>query len=299
MRLELLTVPYRYDEREEGLGAGPGAILRAGLRARLDAAGVETGEPRSAELAESDRTGEGVAVNIGRLGAHTAALVAEARRAGNAALVLAGDDTAAVGVVAGVLQADPEATVGLVWLDAHGDFNTPETSYSGILAGMPVAVLAGLAGPLWREAAGLRAPIATDRIMLAGVRELDEREEDLLRATDVRVVRAEALSDRAAFAASVDRLARRCTHLCMHVDLDVLDPRFVPSASTPSANGLTVEAAAAAVATVLATGKVASVCVSSINPGAGTRGERSVASAVDLLVRALPAWQAAPAAPAT
>ena len=54
----------------------------------------------------------------------------------------------------------------------------------------------------------------------------------------------------AAFAAAIERLARRCTHLCMHVDLDVLDPRFVPSASTPSANGLTIEAAAAAVAAV-------------------------------------------------
>ncbi len=297
MRLEVLTVPYRYDEREEGLGAGPGAILRAGLRARLASAGLDCGEARSAELDEADRTDEGVAVNIGRLGARTAALVAEARRAGGGALVLAGDDTAAVGVVAGVLQAEPEATIGLVWLDAHGDFNTPETSYSGILAGMPVAVIAGLAGPLWREAAGLRAPIATDRIMLAGIRELDEREEELIRATDARLVRSADLADKAAFAASVERLARRCTHLCLHVDLDVLDPRFVPSASTPSANGLTIEQAASAMAAVLATGKVASVCVSSINPGAGTRGERSVASAVEMLVRALPAWESAPAAP--
>lgn len=296
MQLDVMTVPYRYDEREEGLGAGPGAILRAGLRSRLAAAGIECGEPRSAELEDADRTDEGVAVNIGRLGARTAALIADAYHAGNPALVLAGDDTAAVGVVAGVLKANPVATLGLVWLDAHGDFNTPETSYSGILAGMPVAVIAGLAGPLWREAAGLRAPIATDRILLAGIRELDEREEDLLRATDARLVRSADLADHEAFAASVERLARRCTHLCLHVDLDVLDPRFVPSASTPSANGLTIEQAAAAMAAVLATGKVATVCMSSINPGAGTRGERSVASAVELLVRALPAWQTTPAA---
>jgi arginase len=209
--------------------------------------------------------------------------------------VLAGDDTAAVGVVAGVLRADPAAVVGLVWLDAHGDFNTPETSYSGILAGMPVAVLAGLAGPLWREAAGLKAPIATDRILLAGVRDLDEREDELLRATAVRIVRAEDACDGRTLPDAVARLARRCTHLCLHMDADVLDPRFVPSASTPSANGLTVEEAAAAMAAALATGRVATVCVSSVNPGAGARGARSVASIVDLLTQALPSWASAPA----
>jgi arginase len=295
MRIEVVSVPYRYDEREEGLGAGPGAMLQAGLVERLRAVGADLGETREAELPDSERTSEGVAVNIGRLGARTAALVAEARDQGAGALVLAGDDTAAVGVVAGVLKAEPTASVGLVWLDAHGDFNTPETSYSGILAGMPVAVLAGLAGPLWREAAGLSAPIATDRILLAGIRDLDEREEELLRATNVRIVRAEDACDGATLTAAVDRLARRCTHLCLHVDADVLDPRFVPSASTPSANGLSVEETAAAAASVLATGKVATVCVSSVNPGAGQRGQRSVASMVEVLTRALPAWRATPA----
>ena len=80
------------------------------------------------------------------------------------------------------------AAIGVVWVDAHGDFNTPETSFSGILAGMPVAILAGLAGPLWRDAAGLATPVATEHIVLAGARELDEKEEELIRSTDVRVV---------------------------------------------------------------------------------------------------------------
>ena len=105
--------------------------------------------------------------------------------------MLAGDDTAAIGVVSGLQQADGAgAAIGVVWVDAHGDFNTPETSFSGILAGMPVAILAGLAGPLWREAAGLAAPVPTDRIVLAGTRELDDKESELLRSTDVRVLHA-------------------------------------------------------------------------------------------------------------
>ena len=298
MRLRLVTVPYRYDDREEGLGAGPGALLRAGLADRL-AAAHEVDGPHEATLGPEEREEGRTAVNIGRLGAHAAALVADARRDGSGALVLAGDDTAAIGVVSGVQRADGAGVaVGVVWLDAHGDFNTPETSYSGILAGMPVAILAGLAGPLWRGAAGLAAPVPTDRLLLAGVRDLDEQEHTLLRSTDARVVTAAELADGATFPAAVRRLAARCSHLCLHVDLDLLDPDLVPSASTPSANGLSIEAAAATMAAVLATGRVATVCVTSLNPGAGKRGERAVASALALLERALPAWSTAPEPPA-
>jgi arginase len=205
--------------------------------------------------------------------------------------VLAGDDTAAIGVVSGLQLADGAgAPIGVVWVDAHGDFNTPETSFSGILAGMPVAILAGLAGPLWREAAGLAAPIPTDRIVLAGTRDLDDKETELLRSTDVRVVHAGDLRVPDRFAGVIAWLARRCSLLYLHVDLDVLDPRFVPSASTPSANGLTIDELVTAMKTVLASGKVATLAVTSLNPGAGARGHRSVASALKVLEGALPAW---------
>ncbi len=235
MDLQIVSVPYRYDARGEGLGAGPAALLQAGIRSRLAATGILVGEPREAVLPEEEIEAGRTAVNIGKLGAHVAALVAEGARSGQAVLVLAGDDTVAVGVVAGIQAASGRGSVvGLVWLDAHGDFNTPETSYSGILAGMPVAVIAGLAGPLWRGAAGLGAPLPTDRVLLAGIRDLDEKEETLLRATDVRIVRADDLCG-PGFGAAVDRLASRCTHLCVHADLDLLDPRFVPSASPASA----------------------------------------------------------------
>ena len=194
MRVDLVTVPYRYDEPGEGLGAGPDALLAAGLLEQMRAAGIEITGPHEAHLDPALREEGRTALNIGRLGADTARLVAAARRNGDGALVLAGDDTAAIGVVSGLQQADGAgAAIGVVWVDAHGDFNTPETSFSGILAGMPVAILAGLAGPLWREAAGLAAPVPTDRIVLAGTRELDEKEEELMRSTDVRVVPATEL----------------------------------------------------------------------------------------------------------
>jgi arginase len=300
MQVDLVTVPYRYDERGEGPGAGPEALLAADLVDRLRDAGVAIDAVHEANLAPDMREPGRTAVNIGHLGADTARLVADARRGGSGVLVLAGDDTAAIGVVSGLQQADGAGTpIGVVWVDAHGDFNTPETSFSGILAGMPVAILAGLAGPLWRDAAGLVAPVPTDRIVLAGARELDEKEEELLRSTEVRVVTAGDLRTEGRFDETIDRLARRCGELYLHIDLDVLDPRFVPSASTPSADGLTIDQLVAVMATVLRTGKVAAVTVSSLNPGAGARGQRSVASTMKTLESALPAWTAAPGPPAS
>ena len=295
MRVDVVTVPYRYDEPGEGLGAGPGALLAAGLLEQIRDAGFEVTGPHEAHLPPELREDGRTALNIGRLGADTSRLVAAGRRNGDAVLVLTGDDTAAVGVVSGLQQADGAGTpIGIVWIDAHGDFNTPETSFSGILAGMPVAILAGLAGPLWRETAGLAAPVPTDRIVLAGVRELDEKEADLIRSTDVRVVRASELCDDDHFAQVINGLARRCALIYLHVDLDVLDPRFVPSASTPAANGPTVEELATAMSTVLQTGKVAAIAISSLNPGAGARGERSVTSSMKTIQQALPSWTATP-----
>jgi arginase len=294
MELQVVSVPYRYDEPRDGLGRGPGALLEAGLLRRLRTAGLEVAEPTESQLPEEERVSGPVSVNIGRLGAHTAQRIAEARKGANPVLVLAGDDTAAVGVISGLQRAHGVATpIGLIWLDAHGDFNTPETTYSGILAGMPVAILAGLAGPLWRDAAGLQAPLSTDRILIAGVRELDEKEETLLKSTDVRLLMANEMRDTTAFADAVHRLASQVAVLALHIDLDVLDPSLVPSASTPSRHGLTIAQAAELVGDVLGTGKTAVVTVAGLNPGAGARGERSIASTMSLLESSLPTWTAA------
>jgi arginase len=295
MQIQLISVPYRYDELNEGLGLGPAALLEDGIEHRLAAAGHVLLEPLEVHLQPGEREDGRTAINIGKLGAHTARHVADTCRAGLGALVLAGDDTAAVGVVAGLQQvAGPSAPIGIVWFDAHGDFNTPETSFSGILAGMPLAIIAGLAGPLWRGAAGMAEPIPADRILIAGVRELDEKEEALLRSMPVGLVGVAELGEGGQFANCVERLAAGCSLILVHVDLDVLDPHLVPSSSTPSAGGLELAEAVAALATVLQTGKVAAVCFSSLNPGGGQRGKRSITSAGSLIADALGAWTSTP-----
>ena len=292
MRIELVTVPYRYDQRLDGSGRGPEALIEDGLVSRIAALGLDCSDAAESHLADDERVEGSIAVNVGRLGSHTADLVAVARRSLAGVLVLSGDDTAMVGVVSGLQRAHgPGVRLGLVWLDAHGDFNTPETSYSGILAGMPLAIIAGLAGPLWRGAAGLAAPVPTDRIVISGVRELDEREATLIQSTDVRVVQAREATRTSAHRQAVLRLAAECDVLCVHVDLDVLDPSLVPSSSTPEPGGLSVQEAAVLIGEVLETGKVGVLSIAGLNPGAGKLGQRSLASTQALIEAALPAWK--------
>ena len=291
MRIDVVTVPYRYDHYLDGSGRGAQALIDAGLLDRLESAGITIGTVRESSLAESERTDGSTAVRIGRLGSHTAGHVASGLREVGAVAVFSGDDTAMVGVVSGIQQVHGAgAKIGLVWFDAHGDFNTPDTSYSGILAGMPVAILAGLAGPLWRGAAGLAAPIPTDRIVLAGVRMLDERELSLLQSTDVRVVQARDLASGALFGQAIARLQHECDVICVHVDLDVLDPALVPSSATPEPDGLSIPLLTRLVSDVLATGKVRVVSVAGLNPGGGKRGETSVESAMKVIVDVLGAF---------
>ena len=292
MDLHLVSVPYRYDEYKSGLGAGPTALVAAGLTDVVNASGLTLTSTGEATLRDKDREAGRTAVNIGRLGASTAALVAEAARAQAKALVLTGDDTASIGVVAGLQEAHGAgARIGVVWVDAHGDFNTPDTSYSGILAGMSLAIIAGLAGPNWRAAAGLASPISTDRIVVAGVRELDEKEDALMSATDVkRVTTADLKGDPTVLAQALATLKQRADVIALHLDVDVLDPHHVPSSSTPTPDGLDVPQLASVLSGIMAAGGVETFTVCGVNPGGGARGAKSIASVRRLLELTLPAW---------
>lgn len=291
MTIHIVTVPYRYDEYMDGLGRGPVALLKAGLESRLNSAGIHTTEPQESRLPDTERVDGPIAANIGALGRHTADIVCKSLSDGNPVLVLAGDDTATIGVVSGVQQACGDKRLGLVWIDAHADFNTPETSFSGILAGMPVAILAGLAGPIWRESANLKYTIPTDQIVIAGLRSTDEKEQNLLKSTNIRVIEAKSPQRSQLYENALDRLTDHVDVVVVNLDLDVLDPQYVPSASTPEANGLSIKQAAWMVNQVTRRGKTAVVCVTSLNPRAGSRGEKSVNSTLQLLEQALTDWK--------
>ena len=197
------------------------------------------------------------------------------------------------GMVGGLEQAyGPTARIGLIWMDAHGDFNTPRTSYSQMLGGMPVAVVAGLCHPHWREQAEMAAPMPTDRMLMIDIRHLDDREEALIRATDVTVARFEDNFGTDEIETAIDALAAKVDYLYLHIDADILDSALQPNHPTGEPNGPDAATVDRLIERVMDIGKVVALAVVSINTE-GSDGAISLASGQQMMRTGLRAWAAA------
>jgi len=226
----------------------------------------------------------------GEAGAVVAAAVAAARRANDAILLTGGNCHNATGVLGGLQDAHgPAARIGLVWFDAHGDFNTPHTTITGSLGGMPVAVCAGLALPEWRERSRISAPLPTDRIILVDVRNLDPAEERLIRATSAVVAAPAPGFPGQDLQQAVADLAARVDMIYLHIDADILDAAFVPHHLTREPRGPDMRQVLSAVDAVLATGKVAALAIVSVYFDG--ESDADIQSGVELVSGALRAWK--------
>jgi arginase len=271
---------------------GPSAIRYAGLEERLRALGyvtqdhgnVESVQPESAAVtSERARYLPEILETCARVAALVSAAVAE----GTTPLVLGGDHSVAIGTLGGLArQADGPG--GVIWLDAHGDLNTPETSPSGNVHGMPLAAALGLAGDDFAHP-GLRLPaVDPERTALVGVRSLDAPEQERLRNSGVRVFSMSEI-DRV----GIEHVLREALdHVggapFVHVslDLDVLDPEVAPGVGTPVRGGLTYREAHLALELVAETGLVGSFEVVEVNPILD-RENTTAALAVELVASAL------------
>ncbi len=188
-------------------------------------------------------------------------------------LTLGGDHSIALGSISGILRARPETA--LVWVDAHGDFNTPGTSPSGNLHGMPLAALLGYTAPAlpgfeWLQE-GPNAPRLTpDRVALVGVRSLDKAERELLREAGVHVYTM-ATIDRYGIGPVMERAINSVNpegQLDFHVsfDIDAMDPHEAPGTGTKSRGGLTYREGHTILEMLAATGKLNSMDLVEINP---------------------------------
>jgi arginase len=206
-------------------------------------------------------------------------------------LVVGGNCAITPGVVGGLQQVHgPTARIGLVWFDAHGDFNTPRTTLSGMLGGMPVAVTAGLAWPRWRELSLQPSPLPTDRIVMVDVRNLDAAEETLIRATDVVIAAPAPGFPGEDLQQAIADLAAKCDMIYLHIDSDILDERYVPNHGTKEPNGPDMEQVLTAIDTVMATGKVVVYALVSVWPD-GEGGETAAESGIEMLRGGLASWQ--------
>jgi arginase len=284
--LHVVGVRYRGSRPAEGDERALDAYAASGIYGQVQAP-VEVGEPAFPEGQRADEETD----NLGLLGAAIADQVAAARRAGRAVLMTGGDCTHITGVLGGLQDAHgPAARIGLVWFDAHGDFNTPRTTLSGMLGGMPVAVCAGLAYPRWRERSHIVAPLPTDRILMVDVRNLDPPEEQLIRATEIVIAAPAPGFPGEDLSHAVAGLAERCDLLYLHIDSDILDESLVPNHRTREPNGPSMQQVQAAIDTVISSGKVAAFAVVSVY-GEGEGSAVSVASGIELIRGGLESWR--------
>ncbi|MGH2532947.1 MAG: arginase family protein [Thermomicrobiales bacterium] len=271
------------------LARGGEALLNSGIVEEMTAAGrVVAGVSRPALL--SDQVTDDPIVNLGRFNR----LVADAVVAGAAddavSLLVGGTCGHLIGMMAGLQRVyGADARIGLVWFDAHGDFNTPRTTRSGMLGGMPVATCAGLCHAAWREEAGQAAPLPTDRIVMVDVRNLDPEEATLIAATDVQIARFGPGGMTDEITDAVATLAERVDHLYLHVDADVLDVSLQPNHPTAEPGGPDLAATREALASTMVTDKVRAFGVVSVNPD-GADGQTSLASGKALLLAGVERW---------
>lgn len=297
MRLGVIAPPCveatpEHTGRAAGLEQGAEALLATGLLDDLRASGVEiTGVARPL-LPAGEITGDPIE-DLGRYNAVIAEAVASVLSSGGYPLLAGGTCSHLIGMLAG-LQRHWGATtrIGLVWFDAHGDFNTPRTTHSGMLGGMPVAVSAGLCHAPWREGAGMLASLPTNRILMVDVRNLDPEEAMLIAATDVTIARFGPDGSIADIAEAAHRLAGTVDLLYLHVDADVLDASEQPSHPTAEPGGPGLPQTVAAITAVMETGRVGAFGVVSVKPS-GSGGEIAVRSGAALIRAGVEAWQRA------
>jgi arginase len=196
-----------------------------------------------------------------------------------------------MGMLGGLQHAGPTSRplrVGLVFIDAHGDFNTPETTLSGMLGGMPVAISAGLGLTRLRLKSGLDPALPERHIVIAGARDLDPLGQDLLdRSAVERLTVDDIKTGSAAIDAQMKRLEGLSDVIYVHVDIDVLDPPEVRGHPLTVPGGPTSAELAAALTTMFRHDKAAAFGVASTPSGDQDRDGRSRQAAYNLILGAL------------
>jgi arginase len=255
-----------------GVDMGPSAIRYARLEACLEDLGHEVTDLGNARvpIPEIVATGEEVkhlaAVKsvCEEVSERAAALVS----GGMFPIFLGGDHAIAIGTISGVARSTSAVRTGVIWVDAHADFNTPATSPSGNIHGMPLAALTGRGHTDLVEIGGPGASVRTEDVVILGLRSVDLEEKNLLREAGVKVY---TMKDIDAYGAA--RVVRGAIRDLAHVDrvhlsldLDALDPEVAPGVGTPVRGGLTYREAHLLMELVNDAGIVSSLDVVEVNP---------------------------------
>lgn len=276
MIIQLLGVPMDLGSGRRGVDMGPSALRIAGLAERLEDLGhkVVDGGNLDIRIMEEIEVGDAKARYLKEIIRASSALARRTEKImtrGHFPLILGGDHSIAVGSITGItaFARRKRKRVGLLWVDAHGDINTPTTTPSGNIHGMPLAAVLGL-GP--RELANLDGhpgKVLPANTALVGVRSLDEGERKHLRRVGVHVYTMSDIDRQGIHRIMKKALAhvtRGTSYLHLSIDLDAVDPAVAPGVGTPVKGGLDYREAHLIMESVAESGKMTSLEIVEVNP---------------------------------
>jgi len=293
--ISVIGVPFSGGQPRGGVDLGPKAMRDAGLKGLITASGwnvVGDEDIKIREKSHTNLTKLKEPLWVGNVCEDLALKVHHTMQSGAFCLTLGGDHSIAAGSIAGVLKNNPDTFV--VWVDAHADINTPETTDSGNLHGMPVAFLAKIAGtvPGFEYLANFPT-LRSDRLLYVGLRDVDAGEKIILQERNIRQYSAHDVAKRGI--ASITEEVLEATKGCpIHIsfDIDALDPSHAPATGTPVRDGMTLDDGKHLCQKLAATGRVMSMDMVEVNPSLGGTKEAvdvTVKSALELITTTLEA----------
>ncbi len=288
-KISIIGVPMDFGQLHRGVDMGPAAIRYSKLMPRLRSLGLIVEDRGDIKVPVRDAVKkDGLSTYTKEIAQVCEAVYAEGKNAiadNRFPLFIGGDHSIAIGTVGGVSHKSP---TGLLWIDAHGDFNTPETSPSGNIHGMPLSVLTGEGEDILVNIGRDGAKVDPENIVLIGIRDLDEKEKQRLNASDITVFTMRDI-DEQGISVVLNKALMKFVHLKkihLSLDMDALDSIEVPGVGTPVAGGLTYREAHLLMEILSDTGKLASMDLVELNPILDNKN-KTASLAVELIVSAL------------
>lgn len=295
-KISLLGVPLDLGGNRRGVDMGPSAVRMTNLAQRIRDLGFELTDRGDVDVPLPEETSPGdpkqkFAEDIRGVCESVCRAVYQSHQEGHLPIVIGGDHSIAMGSVAGTAKACQEKgkPIGLLWVDAHGDMNTPESTNSGNVHGMPLAHLLGMGSPALAGIGGPNPKVHPWNTVLLGIRDLDEREKTLIAGSKISVITMREI-DRDGIAKCLDEALRVLLHgtAGIHVsfDMDVVDPSLAPGVGTPKKGGLDYREAHFTMEAVADCGKLLALDIVEINPILDTRNS-TAELAEELILSAL------------
>jgi len=288
-KISIIGVPMDFGQLHRGVDMGPAAVRYSKLVQRLRSLGLKVEDRGDINVPVRDTTEvDGVQDYTEEIAQICTDIYQEGKNAiseNRFPLFIGGDHSIAIGTVGGVSHEGP---IGLLWIDAHGDFNTPETSPSGNIHGMPLAILAGEGDKTLVDIGRSGAKVDPENVVLIGIRDLDEKEKQRLNDSDVTIFTMRDI-DEQGISTVVNKALMKFVHLKkihLSFDMDALDSIEVPGVGTPVAGGLTYREAHLLMEILSDTGKLGSMDLVELNPILDNKN-KTASLAVELIVSAL------------